>query len=43
MGIVMLCLSIIFIAIPVVVGFLTLREKKVKLPDIGGPIPEDDF
>ena len=43
MGIAMLCMSIIFIAIPVVVGFLTLRAKKVKFSDIGGPIPEDDF
>jgi hypothetical protein len=43
MGIAMLCLSIIFIAIPIVVGFLTLGERKKKIADIGGPIPEDDF
>jgi hypothetical protein len=30
LGILLLCLSVIFIAVPVVVGVLTLRNKKAK-------------
>lgn len=30
LGILLLCLSVIFIAVPVVVGVLTLRKKKAK-------------
>ena len=37
-GFVMLCLSLIFIAIPIVVGFLTLRKKPVA-PVNNEPIP----
>ncbi len=37
-GFVMLCLSVIFIAIPVVVGFLTLRNKPAA-PVSTEPIP----
>lgn len=44
LGIAMVCLSLVFIAIPVLVGFFTLGKKRQKpSPDIGGPIPEDDF
>jgi membrane protein implicated in regulation of membrane protease activity len=32
-GIIPLCLSVLFIAIPVVVGVLTLRTKKEKAPE----------
>jgi hypothetical protein len=37
-GFVLLCLSLIFIAIPIVVGFLTLR-KKPAAPSNNEPIP----
>ncbi len=37
-GFVMLCLSLIFIAIPIVVGFLTLRRKPAA-PSNNEPIP----
>ena len=42
-GIMILCLSIIFIAIPVAVGFLTLRGKMGNPSDTIVSIPEDDF
>lgn len=38
----LICLSVVLIAIPVVVGFLTLRKKPATAPvvsDLGGPIP----
>jgi hypothetical protein len=40
-GYVFLCLSLIFIAIPIVVGFVTLRKRpEVPAPgDLGGPLP----
>ena len=38
-GFVLLCLSLIFIAIPVVVGFLTLRNKPAVAPNINEPLP----
>jgi hypothetical protein len=38
-GFVMLCLSLIFIAIPVVVGFLTLRNKPAAAPVNNEPVP----
>ncbi len=42
MGIVTLCGSIIFIAIPIVVGFLTLRNKPEEdVIDYIEPMPED--
>jgi hypothetical protein len=34
----LLCAGIIFVAIPIVVGFLTLRKKPTP-PDIAGPLP----
>jgi hypothetical protein len=37
-GFVLLCLSLIFIAIPIVVGFLTLRSKPAA-PSNNEPIP----
>jgi hypothetical protein len=37
-GYVLLCLSLIFIAIPIVVGILTLRSKPVA-PSTNEPIP----
>lgn len=37
-GAVMLCLSVLFIATPIVVGFVTLRKKPTVLPD-NEPIP----
>jgi hypothetical protein len=36
-GFVLLCLSLIFILIPVVVGFFTLRKKPEVAPDIQVP------
>jgi hypothetical protein len=38
-GFIGLCLAIIFIAIPVVVGFLTLRKKNNKPTSSQGPLP----
>jgi hypothetical protein len=40
MGIVFLCLSVIFIAIPIVVGFVTLRRKPGVVAPIVTPITE---
>ena len=37
-GFVLMCLSLIFIAIPIVVGFFTLR-KKPEIPASNEPIP----
>ncbi len=37
-GIALLCLALIFILIPVVVGFLTLRTKPAT-PPVSGPLP----
>jgi len=34
----LLCVGIIFVLIPIVVGFLTLR-KKAAAPDMAGPMP----
>jgi hypothetical protein len=39
MGIVVLCLGIIFIAIPVVVGFTTLRKKPAEAVYPNEPLP----
>lgn len=38
-GFVLVCLSLIFIAIPVVVGFLTLRGKPVAALNNNEPVP----
>ena len=43
-GIALLCFSVILIAIPIAVGFFTLRKKPVlvatpDMQDFGGPIP----
>jgi len=40
-GFVLLCLSLILIAIPIVVGFVTLRKKPEPAtpPDMGEPLP----
>lgn len=38
MAFALLCVGVIFIAIPVVVGFLTLRKKPTP-PDMSGPLP----
>jgi len=43
MGISLTCLSIGFVAIPVLVGYLTRKGKKPKPIDSNEPIPEDDF
>ncbi|MBN1665934.1 MAG: hypothetical protein JW862_02560 [Anaerolineales bacterium] len=40
-GIATLCLSLIGIVLPVVVGFTTLREKKPVPVDLNEPLPED--
>jgi hypothetical protein len=34
-----LCAGLIFLVIPVVVGFVTLRKKKPAAADISGPMP----
>lgn len=39
MGIVFLCLSMIFIAIPIAVGFFTLRKKPEDMPASNEPLP----
>jgi TRAP-type C4-dicarboxylate transport system permease small subunit len=39
MGFVFLCLSLIFIAIPIVVGFLMLRKKPEAAPVSDEPLP----
>jgi hypothetical protein len=39
----MLCLSLVFIAVPIVVGFLTLGQKEKKTIDTDVAIPEEDF
>ncbi len=39
MGAVFLCLSLIFIAIPIVVGFVTLRNKPASVTPPDGPLP----
>ncbi|HLA88684.1 MAG TPA: hypothetical protein VJL10_11720 [Anaerolineales bacterium] len=39
MGIVFLCLSIIFIAIPIAVGFFMLRRKPEAMPASDEPLP----
>jgi len=39
-GYVLLCLSLLFVAVPFVVGFLTLRKKKPQPPVVNNePIP----
>lgn len=38
-GYVMLCLSLIFIAIPIVVGVVTLRKKPEEVPFNNEPLP----
>ena len=38
-GFVLICLSLIFIAIPIVVGFLTLRTKPAATPNNNAPLP----
>ncbi|RJP49346.1 MAG: hypothetical protein C4583_12765 [Anaerolineaceae bacterium] len=37
-GYVLLCLSVLFVAVPVVVGFVTLRKKRAPIVD-NEPIP----
>jgi len=39
MGIVFLCLSMIFIAIPIAVGFFMLRKKPEDMPASDEPLP----
>ncbi len=40
LGVLLLCLSVVFIAVPVVVGFLTLRQKPAAAPiEPQEPIP----
>jgi hypothetical protein len=34
-----LCLGVLFVAIPVVVGFLTLRNRRPPLPAVDEPLP----
>ena len=34
-----LCAGLIFLIIPVVIGFVTLRKKKVAPADFSGPVP----
>jgi hypothetical protein len=38
-GLVSICLGVIFIAIPVLVGFFTLRQKPEPIVDINEPLP----
>jgi hypothetical protein len=38
-GYVLLCLSVLFVAVPFVVGFLTLRRKSQPPPENNEPIP----
>jgi hypothetical protein len=42
-GIFILVVSIFFVALPVVIGLLTLKSPKSKDVDIHEPIPSDDF
>jgi hypothetical protein len=42
-GIFILVASILFVALPVVIGLLTLKNRKPKEVDIHEPIPSDDF
>ncbi len=43
-GIAILCVGLIFIVLPVVVGFFTLKNKKVtEVVDVEEPIPGDDL
>jgi hypothetical protein len=42
-GIFILFVSIFFVALPVVIGFLTLKNPKPKDVDTHEPIPSDDF
>ena len=42
-GIIISCLSLIFIAIPIVTGYLTRGNRKPKQVVIVGDIPEGDF
>lgn len=35
----LLCAGIIFVIIPIVVGFVTLRKKKAAPSDVSGPVP----
>ena len=40
LGIALLCIALIFIAIPIGVGFLTLRKRpEAEAPESGGPLP----
>ena len=39
LGIAMLCVSIIFIAIPIAVGFFTMRKKPEAAPSDDQPLP----
>ena len=39
-GFAMLCLSVIFIAIPIVVGFVTLRKKPEEATPVSAPVSE---
>jgi hypothetical protein len=34
-----LCAGLIFLVIPIVVGFVTLRKKKAAPADVSGPVP----
>jgi hypothetical protein len=43
-GIAILCVGLIFIVLPVVVGFFTLKNKKdADVVDVDEPIPGDDL
>lgn len=44
-GFAMLCAALILIAIPVVIGFVTLRKKPAaeEIVDFHEPLPEDDL
>jgi hypothetical protein len=34
-----LCAGLIFLVIPIVIGFVTLRKKKAAPADVSGPVP----
>jgi hypothetical protein len=42
-GIAMICVSLVFIGIPIVIGILTFGEQKQELTGIEELIPEEDF
>jgi hypothetical protein len=42
-GIFILVVSLLFVVLPVVIGWLTLKGQKPKSLDLSEPIPTDDF